>query len=135
MPDHDLTPAASNFAAVAERLRAVLQRHVPPLVVAADGPAGFTLNVPRPDIPEPRRFFGGVRVGKRYVSYHLISVYMFPDLLEGMSPGLRARMQGKSCFNFTRVDEELIVELADLTDRSLERYRGMPVPYSFPSRG
>ena len=32
-----------------------------------------------------------------------------------MSPDLRRRMHGKGCFNFTRVDEPLFAELADLT--------------------
>ena len=30
-------------------------------------------------------------------------VYLSPDLLAEMSPQLQERMQGKSCFNFTRV--------------------------------
>jgi len=30
-------------------------------------------------------------------------------------------MQGKSCFNFTRVDEPLLAELATLTERSIAR--------------
>jgi hypothetical protein len=46
-----------------------------------------------------------VRKGKSYVSFHLIPVYMFPDLLKGLSPALEKRMQGKSCFNFKTVRE------------------------------
>ena len=34
-------------------------------------------------------WFGAVRKGKRYVSYHLMAVYAFPDLLEGISPELK----------------------------------------------
>ena len=47
--------------------------------------------------------FAGVQIGKRYVSYHLMCVYLSPDLLAEMSPQLQERMHGKSCFNFTRV--------------------------------
>ena len=32
-------------------------------------------------------------------------------------------MQGKSCFNFTKVDDELFAELTQLTDTSYERFR------------
>jgi hypothetical protein len=39
-----------------------------------------------------------------------------------MSPGLRKRMQGKSCFNFTKLDEELFAELAVLTERTAALY-------------
>ena len=66
--------------------------------------------------------FGGVMLGKRYVSYHLMCVYMDTHLLEAMSPGLRKRMQGKSCFNFTKVDEGLFDELSAITDKGRELY-------------
>ncbi len=39
-------------------------------------------------------------------------VYVFPELLGAVRPLLRKRMQGKSCFNFTRVDPALFEELA-----------------------
>ena len=42
-------------------------------------------------------------------------IYMFPKLRDGLSKELRARMQGKSCFNFKRVDERLFTELEELT--------------------
>lgn len=64
-----------------------------------------------------------VEVQKNYVSYHLMGVYGNPKLLEGCSAKLRARMQGKSCFNFTTVDEELFAELDGLTGRSIAEMR------------
>jgi len=48
---------------------------------------------------------------------------MFPDLLEGISPELRKHMQGKSCFNFKKVEPELFKELAELTQQSIEKFR------------
>ena len=60
-----------------------------------------------------------VQTGKTYVAYHLMGVYGNPKLLQACSPALKARMQGKSCFNFTKIDEPLFRELADLTARSL----------------
>jgi len=78
--------------------------------------------------PTPRSlgrevWFGAVRIGKRYVSYHLMPVYAFPDLLNEISPELKKRMQGKSCFNFTHVDERLFQELVELTERGYERFK------------
>jgi len=46
-----------------------------------------------------------------------------PELMDSMSPELKRRMQGKSCFNFTKIDEPLFAELASLTAESVERYR------------
>ncbi len=67
-------------------------------------------------------FFGMVKIGKAYVSYHLIAIYVYPELLNGLSPELKKRMQGKSCFNFTSIDEELMEELEDLTRHCLARH-------------
>lgn len=70
-------------------------------------------------------WFGAVRLGKRYVSYHLMAVYACPDLLDSISPELKKRMQGKSCFNFTHVDEALFQELDQLTQRGYDRFKQM----------
>jgi len=82
--------------------------------------------------------FGGVNLGKRYVSYHLMCTYFSPDLLQSMSPELRKRRQGKSCFNFTRVDQALFDELSDITTRGREQFisRGWAAhsPASGPER-
>ena len=66
--------------------------------------------------------FAAVKLGRRYVSYYLMPVYLEPTLLEGISPELRRRMQGKSCFNFTRIDRALFDELEALTARGSEQY-------------
>lgn len=68
-------------------------------------------------------YFGGVHIKKNYVSYHLMTVYLFPELLSDISPNLKKRMQGKSCFNFTKVDEGLFAELAELTNRCYLTYK------------
>lgn len=68
-------------------------------------------------------YFGGVKIGKSYVSYHLMPVYVFPELLDSISPELKKHMQGKSCFNFKKADPLLFNELAELTARGFEAYR------------
>lgn len=67
-------------------------------------------------------FFGAVHVKKSYVSYHLMPIYLTPELLVGVSESLRSRMQGKSCFNFSQVDEPLFAELGLLTEASYASY-------------
>jgi len=68
-------------------------------------------------------WFGAVRVSKNYVGYHLMPVYVNPDLLEDMSPELKKRMQGKSCFNFRSSEPQLFEELAALTKAGYEYYK------------
>jgi hypothetical protein len=48
---------------------------------------------------------------------------MFPDLLKGISPELKKHMQGKSCFNFKKVEPKLFDELAGLTRQGVEQFR------------
>jgi hypothetical protein len=67
-------------------------------------------------------FFGAVQLKKSYVSFHLMPVYTRPELLDGLSPGLKSRMQGKSCFNFTEIDKALFKELASLTKAAFGSY-------------
>lgn len=82
-----------------------------------------SLTAPLSEIYRKGLWFGGVRIKKNDVSYHVMPVYVFPDLLEGMSGDLKKRMQGKSCFVFKRVVAPLLEELATLDKAGFERYR------------
>jgi hypothetical protein len=69
-------------------------------------------------------FFGSVRLGKAYVSFHLMPLYMCPVLATRISPALKKRMQGKTCFNFkTDPEPELIASLTQLTEAAFEEWR------------
>jgi len=105
---------------VFDRLREILSPYQGRLAVLADGPTSYELG--SPTLGKSGRFLAAVRNGKAYASFHLMTVYAYPDLLDAMSPELRRRMQGKSCFNFSRVDETLFAELASLTARGFERF-------------
>src|SRR3979411_2030119 len=111
-----------DLAVVDRRLRAILDPYRDRFGVAQDGPGGLTLHL-RGLEDQPHGFVPGVRPGKRYVSFYLMPVYGFPELLRTMSPELRRRMQGKSCFNFATVDEALLAELAAVAGRGLDHYR------------
>ena len=108
---------------VFQTLKEFLKTHEQHLVVQTDSPTNFYLNGPKPNEKGKPVFFGAVQSRKSYVSYHLMPVYMFPDLLDGLSPELMKRMQGKSCFNFKETDELLFRELETLTKKSFQRFK------------
>jgi hypothetical protein len=110
---------APDLVAVHERLKAILAPYRTTLAVK-DGPQGLTLELPGYE-GKPWGYAAGTRVGKRYVSYYLMGLYADAGLKAPMSPELRRRMQGKSCFNFTRIDETLFAELEALTRESIAR--------------
>ena len=114
------------FDGVFERLREILEPYGRRLHVTADGPDGYGVDMAAPPDRNPTTWFGGIRRGKAYVSFYLMPVYVEPALLAEISPELRKRMQGKSCFNFTKVDERLFAELAALTRAGYERTAGDP---------
>jgi hypothetical protein len=50
-------------------------------------------------------------------------VYVRPALLAALSPELKKRMQGKSCFNFSAIDKPLFKELSALTKAGFDSYK------------
>lgn len=113
----------ASLAATFEALRGLLVPFASQLQLEADDPAEYSLDTPHIQSNRKPLFFGAVRQGSRYVSYHLMPVYTDPDLLDRISPRLRSRMQGKSCFNLKEPDPEIIDELRNLTASGFERYR------------
>ena len=117
------TDKRADFPLVFDRLQAILARHAPPLTVTTETVTHYeTLAKPTATYPAGVPF-GVVQTKKSYVSFHLFPLYLFPDLRDGMPELLRQRMQGKTCFNFKRVDEPAMVALERLTAIGLERYR------------
>ena len=110
------------FKATFVRLKSILEPYAPKLIVVHDTDTNYYLDTPYVMKNKHRVFFGGVRLGKAYVSFHLMPVYGSPDLLEKISPELKKHMQGKSCFNFKIVDEKLFKELAKLTKVGFARF-------------
>jgi hypothetical protein len=122
----------TEFQSIFAKLRKILRKHGGTLRVKEDtatcyclegnaGPAALRTwggKVKRPRIP-----VAWVQIGKAYVSYHLMPVYGNATLGDEMSKELKARMQGKSCFNFKSDDEALFNELEQLTVRGIAGFR------------
>jgi len=104
-----------SFQAAYDQLKAILKKHEARLVVTMDSPGNYSLDSRKIFRGKPV-YFGGAHIRKNYVSFYLMAVYANPKLLNSMSDGLRKRMQGKSCFNFKKVEPDLFAELERLTD-------------------
>jgi hypothetical protein len=116
-------PPTPDFPALFAELKTLLAPYGAPFTATVDEPTHYALSLPATPDHKTGLFFGAVRATKSYVSFHLMPVYIFPDLLDDLSPELRAHMQGKSCFNFKRADPKLFKELARLTKRSAARLK------------
>jgi hypothetical protein len=110
----------TQFPAVFDRLKAILTPYAPRMVVVKDDEIWYHLDTKFVGKNKRPMMFAATRVGKGYVSFYLMCVYCNPKFVAEMSPELKKRMQGKACFNFAAIDEELFAELEALTKTSAE---------------
>ena len=112
-------------------LSKIMKKHEKQLELAADDEKNYSLNGPYSEKFNKKLWFGAVQIKKNYVSYHLMPVYMYADLAKEIPANLKKRMQGKSCFNFNKIDIELFSQLAKLTDKSYKTFakRGDGIKY------
>ena len=118
----------ADFSSVFTALKSVLGGHAKKLHVVVDNDSEYTLvsavQCPLPEKKGERIYFGAVKAGKAYVSFHLFPLYMNPELVSTISPELKRRMQGKTCFNFKTIPEaSLLKELKALTSAGFRIFR------------
>ena len=99
---------------VFDAVSALLRPYARPLIVKSDSPTNFyleeTMSSGKPTM------FAAVQAKASYVALHVFPVYVRPDLLGAVGAPLRARMQGKSCFNFKSLDQVPQDEVASLLE-------------------
>ena len=112
-----------SFQEIFNALKPVLEEYAGRLAIQVDKPGQYYLET-KTAMRKGQRFqFGGVKIGKAYVSFHLMPIYMNPKLQAAISPELKKRMQGKSCFNFTSIDPSHITELKKLTKAAFDEFK------------
>ena len=105
-----------------ESLKNILVEYSEKLTIVTDEEGHFYLDTNFIMPNKNPMFFGATKINKNYVSFHLMPVYVKPELLEKISSPLKKRMQGKSCFNFKVLENELINELKTLTKAAYDSY-------------
>ena len=116
-------PAQNDFPMVFEQLKSILVPYAKNLTVKTDTQDTYYLDGPYSKKWRKELFFGSVQIKKNYVSFYLMPVYMYPELLRDLSPGLKKHMHGKSCFNFKKVEPDLFMELETLTYKGAEKFK------------
>ena len=113
----------TDFLRVFEQLKSILKAYAQTFTVKTDTADTYYLDGPYSAKWKKELFFGSAQIKKNYVSFYLMPVYMYPELLKDVSPQLKKRMQGKSCFNFKTVEPELFDELAELTRTGADKFK------------
>jgi hypothetical protein len=116
-------PVKNDFPAIFDLLKNILKPYAPKLTVRTDTADTYYLDGPYSEKWKKELFFGSAQIKKNYVSFYLMPIYMYPELLNDLSPQLKKRMQGKSCFNFKKMEPALFDELAVLTRKGAEKFK------------
>jgi len=117
------------FSATFLALRAILKPYASQsMKVVHDKPDYYYLETTFPVMGRGPVMFAAVRIGKGYVCYHLLPLYMNPPLQKKISPELNRRKQGKACFNFSHPDERLFADLAEITRLGFKDFKKLSSP-------
>jgi hypothetical protein len=115
-------PAQNEFPLVFDNLRSILKPYARKMTVKYDTAAHYYLDAAYSEKWKRELFFASVQIKKNYVSFFFMPIYICPDLVKTISPELKKHMQGKSCFNFKKVEKTLFKELSQLTKQGYERF-------------
>ncbi|MCF8240747.1 MAG: hypothetical protein K9J16_05115 [Melioribacteraceae bacterium] len=107
----------NEFDKIFIRLKSIFEKFENDLTVIGDNQKNYSLEGPYSEKFKKNLWFGAVQIKKNYVSCHLMPVYMYKDLADDVPKDLKKRMQGKSCFNFKKYDEDLFKKMEDFTDK------------------
>jgi len=107
------------------KLKSFLKRYESHLTALHNKNDNYYLNTPTTITNKKPEFFGAVQIKKSYVAFHLMPIYYYPELLDNISQELKNKMQGKSCFNFKDIDDNLFAELNSLTERCFTKYKSL----------
>jgi hypothetical protein len=99
-------------------LKSMLAKHAKGRVIVHDTDEHYYLNEAELDARGKPIYFGMVKIGSGKVAFHLMPVYTHPELVAEISPELKKRMQGKSCFNFDRANPTLFEEFEGVVNAS-----------------
>jgi len=104
------------------RLCGILRPFAAVYDIQSDTPDNFTLIVKGVMHRKGPVWFASIQRKKNYVTFHLMPLYMNAAMQKRVTPALKKRMQGKACFNFTEVDENLFASLAELVGAASAGY-------------
>lgn len=118
MPAHATSP--EHLAALYQRLRPILEPHVPNMRMIQDNERGLYLNAHTRMKNGQPLFFAAVMITPPEVSFYVYAVEMYPDLLDAF-PVLADHLQGTHCFTFSTLGDDEFAAMEALVAASLER--------------
>jgi hypothetical protein len=113
---------------VFDQLRGLMLRGAPQMTVVKDEPGLLELlaSWDHPKHPGMKVQFGKVQLGRGYVGFHLMPLYMSTRLDGLLTEPLTRRRHGKTCFNFKSPDAQAFADLESLTQACAKAFERSP---------
>jgi len=114
--------------AIFNKLKAAMLQCSPPMVVpkretSRDDAFMLIGNIPVPYGSRkeivPGMFFVSIVTGKNMVSFHFFPIYMNKEAFKDLAPLTMKYLKGKSCFNFSKVEQVNEKEIAALLKKGV----------------
>jgi hypothetical protein len=112
-----------------ERIKAVLRKHAPPMIVAKDKEDVFELMGNKPVVygskkqQAPGMYFCSVIVNKTMISLHFFPIYFHSDDFIKLIPAMSKCLKGKTCFNIQKPGQVNEKELNALLKKGIEVWK------------
>jgi hypothetical protein len=112
-----------------ERVKLILEKHCPPLVVSKNKSNVFEVmgNVPVPygskKVIVPGMYFASVVERKDKVSFYFFPIYFHTDEFKELAPVAMKCLKGKTCFHFTKPDHIVEKELIAMMKKGLQAWK------------
>ena len=109
------------------KIKEILKKYEPPFGHKIDSNTGYDLwsfrAVEMSGRKYPELYFGGITLRGKYVSLYNMAIYIHKELLADLSPALKKKLSGKSCFHLTEVDNTMLTEIETLYDKAYQFYK------------
>ncbi|MFW9950053.1 MAG: hypothetical protein ACFFKA_08005 [Candidatus Thorarchaeota archaeon] len=70
-----------------------------------------------------KTYIAGVIQQKNYVSIYFSPIYSHPDEFEDISQNLKKKLKGKSCFNISKLNPQLLDEIETVLKKGFDKYK------------
>jgi len=109
------------------QIKPLLKAYQPRLKSKVDDDTHFDLWTTKEAVIQGRKFpevyFAAVMLNKSYVSLHYMPIYAEPESKKYLKPELLSKLNGKSCFNFKKIDSVLLEQIKETLDRGFKEYQ------------
>jgi hypothetical protein len=115
--------------AITEKLRKLLRKYAPPMVIAKESENGVELigNKPVPYGSKkeiiPGMFFSSFVARKDMVSFYFFPMYMDPENFMKLIPENAKCLKGKTCFNFKKPEQVNEKELDAMLKKGVKAWK------------